>query len=250
MERAQLDLCIVAGRRPVLLAETLESFSEHVFTNFYFANVLVNIDPIFGDEGDEENCVELLQRYFPQITFLRPERASFAAAVKRLWSSTKSDFVFHLEDDWTTLRAIGTEALTPFENSKVAQVSFHHADQNWDISKKGNLHRRNEYGRVFGLKIPLFRTFPKFTTSPSILRGDFARKAASLMSDAKDPEKQFYSGVNPQLEQLAAPVCNYIFSPEKAPVIRDIGRSWREARQIEKVIKDATSFWSTHDQGG
>jgi hypothetical protein len=243
MARNELDLCIVAGRRPDLLRQTLESFSASVFSNFCIRGVIVNIDPIFGARDDETGCVKCVISHFPQAEICIPETPGFAAAVKRLWSATKSDYVFHLEDDWIALTAVDEEILRPFSDPSVMQVSFHTADQNWDIPRKGHLHRRNEYARLLGIKIPLFRTFPKFTTSPSILRGDFARKAAALMDASLDPEKQFYSGVNPQLERLAAPHKNYIFSPERVPVIRDKGREWRDSRNIRKVINNATSTW-------
>ncbi len=245
MNDRDLDLCVVAGRRPELLRATLESFSELVFRNFRIANVFINLDPIFGDADDEARCVRSIESHFPAAVILRPETPGFAPAVKRLWSNTKSGFVFHLEDDWMALQEIGQEALEPFADSEVAQVSFHHADKNWDIAKKGHLHQRNEYARFLGMKIPLFKTFPKFTTSPSILRGDFARKAAALMDTNLDPEKQFYAGVNVELERFVSSRKNYIFSPDQTPVIRDTGRQWRDERKIEKVTRNTTSYWVT-----
>ncbi|MCK8778808.1 hypothetical protein M0654_02320 [Rhizobium sp. NTR19] len=243
MHESTIDLCIVAGRRPKLLRKTLESFSKDVFAQFSFSNAFVNIDPVFGTEDDAVACIEVVREHFPQAVIYQPEKPGFCAAVKRLWGGTRSDYVFHLEDDWTALTTIGLQVLEPFLDPKVMQVSFHTADQNWDIARKGHLHRRNDYARIFGIKIPLFRTFPKFTTSPSILRGDFARQAAALMDETRDPEKQFYSGVNPALERMAAPYDNYIFSPRQTPVIRDIGRDWRDQRQITKIIDNATSYW-------
>jgi hypothetical protein len=238
-----IDLCMVLGRRADLLQRTLESFSRDVFRNFMFQNVFVNIDPIFGTEQDERDCMHLVEKYFPSAIFFRPENPGFCAAVKRLWSHTRSQYVFHLEDDWVALGHLGKEIMEPFQDPRVMQVSFHTADQHWDIARKGHLHQRNEYARVFGIKIPLFRKFPKFTTSPSVLRGDFAREAAGLMDEMRDPEKQFYSGVNAALERLAKPNKNFIFSPQQKPVIRDIGREWRDNRKISKVIQDATSHW-------
>ncbi|MGR6466213.1 hypothetical protein [Rhizobium sp. PAMB 3182] len=243
MASSELDLCIVAGRRPDLLAQTLDSFAASVFPHFDIRNVFVNIDPIFGDVEDEAACVACVRGHFPPAEIFTPEVAGFAAAVQRLWSATKSRYVLHLEDDWIALTKIGREILEPFADPTIMQVSFHTADQNWDIARKGHLHRRNEYARLLGIKVPLFRSFPKFTTSPSILRGDFARKAASLMDVSRDPEKQFYSRVNPALERLAAPHDNYIFSPDQVPVIRDMGREWRDSRKIRKVITNATSNW-------
>ncbi|MDR6815862.1 hypothetical protein J2X76_001016 [Neorhizobium sp. 2083] len=187
--------------------------------------------------------MRVVESYLPSASFFRPGQPGFGAAVKRLWSNTRSDYVFHLEDDWVALTELGEEIFSPFSDPRVMQVSFHTADQNWDIAKHGHIHERNEYARFLGIKIPLFRTFPKFTTSPSILRGSFARQAASLMDEARDPEKQFYSGVNAKLEELAAPHKNYIFSPRQTPVIRDTGREWRDNRKIKKVIENTTSYW-------
>jgi hypothetical protein len=243
MAGIELDLCVVAGRRPDLLGQTLDSFAASVFCNFNIRNVFVNIDPIFGDAQDEAACVACIKAHFPEAEIFTPPTPGFAAAVQRLWTATKSDYVFHLEDDWIALRKLGEETLEPFGDPTVMQVSFHTADQNWDIDRKGHLHRRNEYASLLGIKIPLFKTFPKFTTSPSILRGGFARSAAAEMDASRDPEKQFYSGVNPELESLAAPHKNYIFSPDQVPVIRDIGREWRDRRRIKKVIKNAKSNW-------
>lgn len=244
MAKFSVDLCIVSGRRPDLLEQTLESFSKHCFAYFSFSKVTVNIDPIFGTEEDEAECLRIVSNYLPSVTFFRPREPGFGAAVKRLWANTRSDYVFHLEDDWIALTDLGDEIFAPFANDPaVMQVSFHTADQNWNIAKHGHLHERNEYARVLGVKIPLFRTFPKFTTSPSILRGSFARKASGLMDPSRDPEKQFYSGVNAELERLAAPHKNYIFSPLQTPVIRDIGREWRGNRKIKKVIENTTSYW-------
>lgn len=239
-----MDVCIVSARRPQLLSITVDSFKETVFSNFVIQNVYVNVDPVFGSEEDHEAVVSLIRKQFPTATIFEPEAPGFGAAVKRLWSATTADYVFHLEDDWITLRRVGEEILRPFDDSRIQQVSFHTADQNWDVVVKGHIHAKRDYFRPFGIKLPFYRTVPKFTTSPSILRGGFARSAAALMNPAHDPEKQFYSSVNIGLEKLARPFRNFIFSPEGTPVIRDIGREWREAQGIRKIITNATSTWS------
>lgn len=239
-----IDLCIVSGRRPELLAQTLDSFRSKVFDRLGINHVYVNLDAIFGSEDDHAQCLSVIRRFDEAATIFQPERPGFGAAVKRLWAATASDYVLHLEDDWVALRTIGKEVLAPFDDPRVMQVSFHTADQNWDIARRGHIHERNEYARLLGMKIPLFRSFPKFTTSPSISRGPFLRHCAGLMDISRDPEKQFYSGVNMPLERYVAPYRNYIYSPDQTPVIRDMGREWRERRHISKTISDATSTWT------
>lgn len=239
----RIDLCIVATRRPELLEQTLASFREKVLRHLDMGSAYLNLDPAFGSLDDHAACIRVVRSHFPDAVIFEPEQPGFCAAVARVWAASASEYVFHLEDDWISLRDMGEELFEPFADPSVMQVSFHTADQNWDIARKGHFHQRNEYARLLGIKIPLFRTFPKFTTSPSILRGAFARHCAGLMDLTRDPEKQFYSGVNPAMESYVAGYRNYIFSPEAKPVIRDMGREWRDQRNIRKVITNSTSTW-------
>jgi len=100
-----IDLVMICGRRPSLLSQTLASFGARMFPHFRFANVIANIDPFMGDTAAGDDCEDLLRATFPrgatQLHIFRPETAGFAAAVQRAWLATKSDFVFHMEDDWT-----------------------------------------------------------------------------------------------------------------------------------------------------
>ncbi|OMQ41715.1 hypothetical protein [Ensifer sp. 1H6] len=244
----KIDLCIVSTRRPDLLATTLTSFSDKVFPNFEIENVFVNLDPFFGDEGDHARCVELIKTTYPRCVLFEPDKPSFTSAVQRVWAATKSEFFFHLEDDWIALEGIGSAALLPFSDQAVAQVSFHTAEKKWDVRKKGHFHRRNEYRDFFGVRIPTFRTFPIFTTSPCLLRGEFGRGCATLMDPSKDPEKQFYYGVNPKLEDYVRQQKSFVYSPNNAPVIADVGRQWQKLNNIQKIIRNATSSWEAASQ--
>lgn len=238
------DLCIVASRRPELLAITLESFSTRVFSRLRPERVFVNLDPIFGSEDDHAAVLAIVRERFPAAIVFEPETPGFGAAVKRLWLATKADYVFHLEDDWVANSSVDEDVFLPFEDKSIQQVSFHR-NENWDLRKKGHFHEKKDYIRFMGVKLPFYTSTPQFTTSPSILKGEFARGAASLMDPSRDPEKQFYSSVNMELESFAKPFRNYVFSPSGSPVIRDIGIEWREARGIQKNIKNATSTWET-----
>lgn len=236
------DLCLVSSRRPDLLATTLESFSARVFSHLVPERILVNLDPIFGSEDDHAEVLSLVRKWFPEAIVFEPETPGFGAAVKRLWTATKADYVFHLEDDWVANSNVDEDVFLPFRDEHIQQVSFHR-NENWDLRKKGHFHEKRDYLRLLGVRLPFYRTTPQFTTSPSILRGDFARNAAAMMDPSRDPEKQFYSSVNMELEKFAKPFRNYVFSPSGVPVIRDIGIEWREARGLKKTIKNATSTW-------
>lgn len=236
-----IDISIVAGRRPDLLERTLESFSQSAFRFHNVIKVYANIDPIFGDAEDEAKCLSLLQTHFNAPVIHTPEVAGFTAAVKRLWQGTTADYVFHLEDDWIALDILDQRVEDCFSGD-VKQVSFHSANQNWNIGRKGHLHRGKHYLKFLGLRLPT-GTFPKFTTSPSIIDGKVARNCAKLMDVAFDPEKQFYSNVNKDMESYISGFNNYIFSPKGVPVVEDTGRDWRDQRGIQKKIVNSASSW-------
>lgn len=251
MEYPEIDLTLVSGRRPDLLARTLESFEANLFQNFRISQVFVNIDPFGGDQADQRACREIVLRHFPAASITEPKAASFGQAVKALWSQVNADYVFHLEDDWIVLEPITPERVFPLFEENVRAVSLMASDKNWN----GRSLFQIGFRRVRFLGITLRKTpFNIFSTSPGFLDGIFARQSAILMNPNFDPEKQFYSGQNPALSEFAAPYrSRFMFGEEDLNVVRDIGRDWREKHGVEKQIIDGRVFWTGEklgDDGG
>lgn len=96
----ELDVTIVAGRRPDLLETTLDSFGSHLFSHFEMAKVFVNIDPFCGTDQDGDTCEAMIRETFNKVEIFRPVKPSFGGAVKRLWAKPKRNVFLHLEDDW------------------------------------------------------------------------------------------------------------------------------------------------------
>jgi hypothetical protein len=242
-----IELTIVAARRPSLLARTLDSFHQHLFRHFNFSRALINIDPVWEDQKRSDECVELLNKNFPDPAVFTPESAGFTAAVKRVWSATKADFIFHLEDDWLLNEDITPAILDHFNDPSIAQVSLVSKEKNWDRDRRGDFHYVKRRSILFGpIKSPFPKKVPAFTTSPAFTRGDFARRWASLMDERLDPEKQAYMGVNSPLEKFVKPYRNYLYPGKLNEItIVDTGREWRDARNIQKEIVHGSSVWTT-----
>ena len=238
-----IDICLVSTRRPDLLKPTLESFQQRFFNNFAIGKFYANIDPIFGDAEDHRMVVALIRQYFPDADIHEPETPGFCQAVKHNWLATSADYVLHLEDDWRLNVNIGHDALADFSDARVAQVAFHSEEKNWDARRRGKIHYRRKNLKLFGFQLPIKYKVPVFTTSPSLLRGDFARHAANLFDTRLDPEKQFYNGINERLERYVSPFLSTLFSDDSGFVITDLGRDWREQRGIRKSIENGTSVW-------
>jgi hypothetical protein len=243
--RPPIDLSIVAGRRPSLLRDTLDSFSERMFSSLSIGKVIVNIDPVFGDETDLASCIAIVQEYLPSAGIRTPQEAGFCAAVKHNWQATTAPVVFHLEDDWLLNCRFDDACLSAFaEDPSLGQLSLNTREKNWDVARRGPYHSYRPRIGLGPFRLPAWRRRPKFTTSPSFLRGDFARAVAQRLDTAYDPEKQMYSGLNPALERFLRDHRNRIVTcPDGGYPITDIGRAWRDTRGIRKLTRGGRSHW-------
>jgi hypothetical protein len=240
-----IELTIVGARRPALLAKTLASFNQHLFRHFQFVRASINIDPIWGDESEKTECAKQMRQYFPDAVIYTPETPSYCRAVKRLWSNSIADFIFHLEDDWLLLEDIEPSVLDRFNDPALAQVSLMVKEKRWDRARRGDYHFIKRRDKMLGfVPSPIRRRVPCFTVSPAFTRGEFARQWASLMEESLDPEKQAHSGVNPKLEKYVRSYRNYLYSGvQHYNIAVDTGREWRDEREIQKITVKGTSTW-------
>ena len=239
-----IDICIVATRRPDLLSQTLASFNEKLLCNFEINRFIVNIDPLFGTVVNEAECIRLVRSYDPDAIVSRPESAGFAVAVATTWAASTTGIILHLEDDWLLRRPVTQEDIRVLTDDRtIGQVSFNHANKNWSIRRKGPYCYIRRRRMLFGWSTPLKRKLPLFLTAPSFVDGAFARRAAALLDPRFDPEKQFCRGLNPALEAWVAPFQNRILGEGPDFYIQDIGRQWRESRNIGKSLVEGQSYW-------
>ncbi len=216
----EIDIVIVATRRPILLEQMIESFSEKVFGNFKIRKVFVNIDPIWGDNDDQAAIKKLLNQTFSDVTIFEPKEPSFTKAVKRLWLNTKADVVLHLEEDWIALEQINSKDISKNLTGNVASLSLMHSEKNWN-GKQIYHYRRPKFLKVL-FKVE-DKSRPLYSTSPSFWSGDFLRQCALRMDINYDPEKQFYDDLNMALQNFVSDKkCKFLIGhPNK---IQDIGR--------------------------
>lgn len=242
----KIDVCMVAGRRPDLIQTTLDSFNANLFRNFTVERFIVNIDPVFGSDDDQARCREIIHSFFPTAQISEPAEPGFCAAVKRNWAASEAEVIFHMEDDWLLRRPIAPADIAGFQdNPRITQICFNHANKRWPVSEQGPFVSGRKRKKFLGLPTPFRTKAPQFTTSPSFLRGSFARACASLMDQNFDPEKQFFKGVNKPLEEYVSPYLNMVLGEGPDYMILDIGREWRTSRGIKKSLVNKQSVWVT-----
>jgi hypothetical protein len=220
----EIDVTLVAARRPELLELTLRSFRQNLLRHLRVRRLYVNLDPIWGSESDAAAVKALCSRHFPDAVFNEPAEPNFSAAVKWLWSQSECDWFMHLEDDWCLVWRINAARLAAeASDSRVGQISFFNHRKAW---------RRGVWSR-------------KFTTSPSLIRSRVAHAAAAHMEPHFDPEKQLYDGRNPAVMEALSGYRHRFHGNRFAPLcIADTGRAWRTARGIEKRRADGVSTWT------
>lgn len=238
-----LHVCLVSGRRPDLLERTLASFADKVFLHWRLGEVLVNLDPFAGDADDHAACRDVLAQNFPAATVFEPPTPNFGAAVKRLWSALPDGLAFHLEDDWIAKEDIGPETVLPLMRGRTRALAPLSVEHKWKGRSPFKTHRVKT--RIFGVTV-WRRTAGTFGTSPRFIDGAFARRCGALMDPDLNPERQMYLPHNKPLHDFMAPFGNRLLpARDGGPLIVDIGRDWRRARNMRKIADGGVTRWET-----
>ena len=239
-DRLDYDVTLIAGRREALLARTLESFTRDVFPNFPLRRLIANIDPFMGDAAEGDRCEALIRHHFPDALIFRPETPDFASAVMRTWTATTAPRVLHLEDDWIALEPITMDQVEGLFRRHVSAVTFLNANKRTRRLRHQTVRREvtNPDGSIEKVVINCF------STSPGVFEGEFLREAARRMQPGLDPEKQFFMGTNPHLEDHALPRrCMFLRGRAQFAIIEDIGRQARAEAGLIKRYKNGASVW-------
>lgn len=241
------DLVLICGRRPDLLARTLDSFGEKVFAQFAFQSVIANIDPFCGTTADGDACEALIRARFAEARVFRPDTAGFAAAVIRAWSATRAEVVLHLEDDWLALEPLDPARIEAELQGDVQALTLMSVTKNTRNQRYQTSRRR--ITAADGSTEDIFVN--AFSTSPGFFTGGFLRQAAALMVPDFDPEKQFFRSLNPALEAFAMQYrCKFLFGRTGPFLVQDIGREWRDAQKIGKWLVKGQSVWAPLPDAG
>ena len=240
----RLDVALVSGRRPDLLARTLDSFGRQVLSRFSVRKVFANVDPFGGDAAAGAECEGLIRAAFPNAHVRTPLTPSFGGAVKWLWMQAGDVPLLHMEDDWLVLAPIGPEDVLPLLEGDVACVTPFTAEHG---RQRGPFHTRVKKRKIAGITWRRDRV-ANFGTSPRFLAGPFARRCGELVDPNLDPEKQMWPPHNPALVSYQQAFrARHLLGPGGGPLLRDLGREWRATAGLKKVLRDGRSEWISAD---
>jgi hypothetical protein len=215
-----LSFTTTATVRPELLEQTYHSFCSNLTgVNFKELQLFINVDPVpTSSEADRLKVVAVAQKYFGKVVHNLPQSGNFPMAVRWAWMSTNTKYVFNLEDDWLLTERVDVPSLISYLESFPNAVGV----------------SLNAY--VFKSDLNRIRL------SPGLLRGAWAREAASNLRAVRCPERQLRSSIP---KHLIRPMLNYPDYSTKTRgriIVRDTGRLWREKKRLVKDNGKSTGF--------
>jgi hypothetical protein len=184
-----IDVTMTSVIRPEILENTLETFFKYVFSKEYNYSLILNIDCIGDDRYGPDDILVVARKYFSSIQYNIEKEPNFPKAVRWIWSHSKSEFVFHLEDMWDAKIKTNFHDLVHVmtEYPSIANLFLFK-----NILANGSSppffysrYKSKEDRRLF-----LMVTKPLL--SPGLYRGEFLRRYAFMMNDIDNPELQIW----------------------------------------------------------
>jgi len=189
---SKIDITITATIRPKILNKTLDSFTKNIFTDKNRYRCIINIDPVGDKRSRKEDVITVAHKYFDDVVVNEPKKASFPSSVIWLWENTLSDYVFHLEDDWTVNRSIDIDdmigILDRYSSICTVRLSKGTMGAGGKILKPSKCKFASDDDRK------KFKLFPRISLNPTLFRGSFVRDAVKIMTPDINPESQLVYG--------------------------------------------------------
>ena len=238
----KIDIAMTATRRPEIIRRTLESFVNNLFGTTDNLRLIINIDPI-GLPINSLKVVDVVREYFDDIVYNLPEKADFNTAFRHVLSSCRSDFVFHLQDDWEAMYPIDfdkmVEILTTEKDLALLRLSMFASEKdrlvNWDTcSFPWN-------GNYFECPYDKQKRFG-FCGHPSLIKRKFLDATVPLMNRLHNPENQFHTFFK-IVEQIDNWRYGVFIDPDSPPNVTDIGREWMIQNKWLKNSDKTHTVW-------
>ena len=109
-DKNKLDVVVIAIKRPEILRLCLETFKKNLLQQFN-VRIIINVDPVGEENYSQKDIIAIAREYFPNVISRTPKKGNFSKAVFWAWSRVKTEFFFHLEDDWLLKSFVSAERI-------------------------------------------------------------------------------------------------------------------------------------------
>ena len=207
-----MDFTTTAMSRPMILERTLTSFSKNLQgIDLKNCRLFINIDPLPPNIKRKEVIV-VARKYFKEVHYNLPKVANFTAAVNWIWSNAKTEYIFHLEDDWELVRPVSVPLVLEYfeKNEHLLQVIL----------------------RAYRYR---YRTC---ALSPSIIHKKMYSAIGGNLNTQVNPEAQLRGkkfGIEMPTRNTGSKKAIFVFPGKiRKIILRDIGRKWINKTRYKK----------------
>lgn len=206
---SRITFTTTATNRPDILDRTYSSFEKNLLDlSLKDCDLIINIDPL-PSRNNIDDTADVARKYFKNSTVITPDTPNFTTAINTIWSHAKTNFVFHLEDDWILTQQVRMNGILKYldDNPKIVQCVL----------------RAYKYD------------YQKMALSPSIIK----KKLYSHIAGKLD------SKLNPEIQLRDTKVTKYKLNGNtitvhgQNPIVKDIGREWIEKSGFKRPDKKA-----------
>jgi len=210
----KIDITITSTIRPELLYITLYSFKSKLLKNNFKYRIILNVDPIGDDNYNQQKILDITSIFFNDIIYNFPKEPNFPKAVIWCWKQVKSDYVFHLEDDWYLIKDINLNSMINILDRNLNMASL-------KLSQTKQKEKNNQ--------IEDFIYHEKLSLNPTLFNGKFIKNIVQLLNNKINPEKQLCYNISNKRTQYIYKWKHAIYTKEGNEIlIMDTGRDWLE----------------------
>ena len=183
-----IDITMTATIRPDIIRRTLKSYCKNIFQERDRYRLIINIDPI-GEKESPDKIIEICKGFIPNVIYNVPAEPSFPKAVIWTWAQSRTNFVFHLEDDWLLDRYVNINHMIEVLNKypELACLRF----SKYNIPKRERIMLFNAKYEYNPDGFYLTANHNQFGLNPVLIKRDFITEALKIMVTNRNPEKQF-----------------------------------------------------------
>lgn len=215
VNKNQLDVVVIAIKRPEILRLCLETFKKNLLDQFN-VRIIINVDPVGEENYSQKDIVAIAKEYFSNVISRTPKKGNFSKAVHWCWSQVKTDFFFHLEDDWLLKSFIPAYRLQKKLTIKdIVSITF-------------NISSNKKYPELHGVY-----HLKTFSLRPCIFRSKYIKEKLVGFKFDEDPEKQIAK--NTPSKSFKEPKFILFGNDDEGRKIIDTGKKWK--------MKNAFSKW-------
>jgi len=244
MNNNKIDIVTTSVIRPDILEGTFKSFTENLFKEKDRYRLFINIDCI-GDEKDIPKMLEICNKYFDEVYYRTSREPSFPKAVLWLWEQackTDSDFIFHLEDDWSLFRYTNIDHLINILNKykDLACLRLYKEDI-------PNIKTPRLFNKIYDYHDEGFfisrDSSDQFGLNPVLIKKEYIKEALPLLKEDINPEKQMRAAHPWMYDFIMKWKYGIYGNPgDKILVWGKRGKHWRENMGFEKGKSGFTTW--------